>query len=385
MARRAQCAIIIERNFSVPRPLIGAAVALSFCSLAVPAAFARGGHGGGHGGGGHLAGAGILAAGILAAAILAARISAVTLAGATSAAATSVGAISAPRILTGMASQPGISNRGTSRCTPMPTDHFDRHGRLSDHAIANERLAHFHGFHGFERHGFNRNAFGGMGQWDHWARDHWGAGWNQWGSGWGYWSGPVFWPYLYGDALSFALWPDDVYDPFFGYGPDYLLSSIFWPGPVADGYAPIFDVYGAPSRGDKLLRLLPSPASGGSGRRGAKSGDLQRPRAGHHRSAARPDRKRDQADRSAAENSHRSANRFDQGRRHFVGLMSERGSADARRPALRRLQTSARDERSDRHNSRPADRARQFARRSRKENVSHRLAAAAAIAMPASP
>jgi hypothetical protein len=117
---------------------------------------------------------------------------------------------------------------------------------LSDHAIASERLARFHGFHGMERHGFNRNAFGGEGEWNHWASGHWGAGWNQWGSGWGYWAGPIFWPYLYGDALSFALWPDDVYDSFFGYGPDYLLSSIFWPGPLADGYAPIFDVYGTP-------------------------------------------------------------------------------------------------------------------------------------------
>jgi hypothetical protein len=40
----------------------------------------------------------------------------------------------------------------------------------------------------------------------------------------------VFWPYFYGDLLSFALWPYDFYDPFFDYGPDYLFSSVFWPG-----------------------------------------------------------------------------------------------------------------------------------------------------------
>ena len=86
--------------------------------------------------------------------------------------------------------------------------------------------------------------------WNHWARGNWGAGWNNWGSGWGYWAGPVFWPFLYGDALTFALWPDDLYDPFFDYGPDYLLASIFWPGPLYGLYYdeayPFFDVYSYP-------------------------------------------------------------------------------------------------------------------------------------------
>lgn len=50
------------------------------------------------------------------------------------------------------------------------------------------------------------------------------------------WSGPVFWPYLYGDVFTYSLWPGAYYDPFWAYGPDYFLSSIYWPGPYyADG------------------------------------------------------------------------------------------------------------------------------------------------------
>lgn len=134
--------------------------------------------------------------------------------------------------------------------------HAFGHGRLGGPmAFARNRLGaaglgRFHAIHGLDPHGFNRNAFGGMRGWNHWARNHWGAGWNVWGSGWGYWAGPVFWPFAYGDALTFALWPDALYDSFFAYGPDYLLSSIFWPGPLygLDDYAayPLFDVYGYP-------------------------------------------------------------------------------------------------------------------------------------------
>lgn len=117
------------------------------------------------------------------------------------------------------------------------------------------RLDHFNGIHGLNAHGFNRNAFGGAHGWNRWGHNYWGAGWNNWGSGWGYWAGPVFWPFLYGDALSFALWPYDPYDPFFAYGPDYLFTSIFWPGPIYGPYAyggyyggeyPFYDIYSYP-------------------------------------------------------------------------------------------------------------------------------------------
>jgi hypothetical protein len=51
----------------------------------------------------------------------------------------------------------------------------------------------------------------------------------------------VFWPFIFGDIFSFAFWPYDYYDPFWFYGPDFLLISIFAPGPYFGGdygYAP---------------------------------------------------------------------------------------------------------------------------------------------------
>jgi hypothetical protein len=54
--------------------------------------------------------------------------------------------------------------------------------------------------------------------WNHWAG---GGGWGGWGGGWGGWGGwvgPVFWPFLLGDILSYALWPYDYYYPFWSYG-----------------------------------------------------------------------------------------------------------------------------------------------------------------------
>ena len=56
---------------------------------------------------------------------------------------------------------------------------------------------------------------------------------------------PIFWPFLWGDIFSFAFWPYDYYDPFWAYGPDFLLASIFTAGPyfgTSYGYSP--DYYG---------------------------------------------------------------------------------------------------------------------------------------------
>jgi LTXXQ motif family protein len=89
----------------------------------------------------------------------------------------------------------------------------------------------FRGLHNFNRAGFNRNAFGAGRTWDQWGGRFWGAGWNQWGWGYGGWAGPVFWPFLYGDIFSFALWPYDYYDPFWAFGPDFVLASVYAPGP----------------------------------------------------------------------------------------------------------------------------------------------------------
>ena len=75
-----------------------------------------------------------------------------------------------------------------------------------------------------------------MAGWNAWGNNYWGAGWNDWGTGWGYWAGPIFWPFFYGDVLTFALWPYAFYDPFFASGADLLLTSIFWPGPLFSPY-----------------------------------------------------------------------------------------------------------------------------------------------------
>ncbi len=44
-----------------------------------------------------------------------------------------------------------------------------------------------------------------------------------------FWAGGVFWPYFLGDYFSYAFWPYDYYGVFWGWGPDVLLWSAFWP------------------------------------------------------------------------------------------------------------------------------------------------------------
>jgi hypothetical protein len=125
----------------------------------------------------------------------------------------------------------------------------DRNG-LAAHNFAAGRhqqfaAQHFQGLNNFTRTGFNRNAFGNRQAWNGWGGRFWGAGWNNWGSGWGGWAGPVFWPFLFGDIVSFVLYPYDYYDPFWAFGPDFVLASIFAPGPYFGpdyGYGP--DYYG---------------------------------------------------------------------------------------------------------------------------------------------
>jgi hypothetical protein len=102
-----------------------------------------------------------------------------------------------------------------------------------------------HGARAFAGH----NAFGGRQAWNAWYR-------GRYGYGWGYgWAGPVFWPYFYGDLLSFALWPDAYYGPFFGYGPDDLFASIFWPDTYPYGWSENpYDIYafaGGPEHGEE--------------------------------------------------------------------------------------------------------------------------------------
>ncbi len=48
--------------------------------------------------------------------------------------------------------------------------------------------------------------------------------------------------------LSYIFWPYAAYNPFWFYGPDFILDSIFWPGRyggyASSGYARPYDVYG---------------------------------------------------------------------------------------------------------------------------------------------
>jgi hypothetical protein len=123
------------------------------------------------------------------------------------------------------------------------------HSQLSHNQFAHNQFAaqNFRGLNNFNHTGFNRNAFGNNANWNHWGGRFWGAGWNNWGWGWGGWAGPVFWPFLLGDALSFIFWPYAYYDPFWWYGSPFIFASIFAPGPYFGldyGYGPDYYGYG---------------------------------------------------------------------------------------------------------------------------------------------
>jgi hypothetical protein len=139
---------------------------------------------------------------------------------------------------------------------------------LAHNALGGRGASHMHGGRGFENRGFNGNAFGSAAAWNDWGGNYSGGGWYDWDDGWGYWAYGVYWPFLYGDALTYALWPYDYYDPFFAYGFDALLASVFWPGPMSAPYigggSNFWDVYGeAPGAEDR--------------------GIVSRYRGGHHR------------------------------------------------------------------------------------------------------
>jgi hypothetical protein len=132
----------------------------------------------------------------------------------------------------------GLGHLGGAHFVHIGPGGFGHHGVGGSDRIHD--LANFNG------HGFNRNAFGSEHAWNRWGDHHWGAAWHRWGG----WYGPVFWPYLYGDVLTYSLWPGAYYDPFWAYGPDAYLSGIFSPGPYYSAgsnaqYDGLYDVYGA--------------------------------------------------------------------------------------------------------------------------------------------
>lgn len=84
-------------------------------------------------------------------------------------------------------------------------------------------------------------TLGGRAAWNHWGNSNWSGGWNR---GWGGWSGPVFWPFFYGNLFAFVLSPYGYYDPFWTYGNQFVWNAMFWPGPQY-AYGPGYgDVYG---------------------------------------------------------------------------------------------------------------------------------------------
>ena len=90
------------------------------------------------------------------------------------------------------------------------------------------------------------NAFASRHAWNHWA--------GRW-HGHHIWFGGTFWPYLYGDLLSFVFWPYDYYDPFWGYDYNWLLAGIFWPGLLSAPLAS-YDIYGDGVYGFNRGRLI---------------------------------------------------------------------------------------------------------------------------------
>src|SRR5215471_18046715 len=83
-------------------------------------------------------------------------------------------------------------------------------------------------------------ALGGRAAWNQWGNPRWRSGWS---GGWGGWSGPVFWPYFFGNVLAFTFWPYGYFAPFWGYGDLFVWDAIFWPGPYYVYGPAYYDVY----------------------------------------------------------------------------------------------------------------------------------------------
>ena len=111
--------------------------------------------------------------------------------------------------------------------------------------VSHAKIGHFGGNHA---HALGAaGALGGRAAWNQWGNPQWRTGWS---GGWGGWSGPVFWPYFFGNVLAFTFWPYGYYAPFWGYGDLFVWDAFFWPGPYY-AYGPTYyDVYGgyAPAR-----------------------------------------------------------------------------------------------------------------------------------------
>jgi hypothetical protein len=122
--------------------------------------------------------------------------------------------------------------------------HIGHHAAALGFAAAGHRFAHMNHLAG--HHGRIDNAFASRHAWNHWT-----GRWHRHNI----WFGGAFWPYLYGDLLSFVFWPYDYYDPFWDYDYDWLLAGIFWPGFVL-APLPVYDIYGDGAYAHNRGRLI---------------------------------------------------------------------------------------------------------------------------------
>jgi hypothetical protein len=138
-----------------------------------------------------------------------------------------------------------------------------RQGRIGAHHLAAglvgaHGLSHLAGhnalhgasaFHGFGHRRLAGNAFASRIAWNHWN------GWNRWRFRNHGWFGGIWWPFLYGDLLSFVLWPYYYDDAFWNYDYDSLLSGVFWPAAPAQRRS-LYDVYGYTAADDRNARFV---------------------------------------------------------------------------------------------------------------------------------
>jgi len=96
----------------------------------------------------------------------------------------------------------------------LPRQAFARDLPLSQALLAHGPLSSA----GFRRgNGFESQIFGGQ----HWRGRE--------GRFRHFWAGGVFWPYLFGDYVSYTFWPEVYSEPFWAYGPNSILWGALWP------------------------------------------------------------------------------------------------------------------------------------------------------------
>ena len=216
-----------------------ATVALGALILGTAPSMARpGGGGGGHGGGGHGGGGGghSAARGGGAAHVSGARMG--------------TSRVGAARVRSGH-----VRNFSSARSAHVRSNQVRNLSSTRTGASRNN----FARVNGANVRGSGAGTLGGRAAWNHWGNSNWSGGWNR---GWGGWSGPVFWPFFYGNLFAFVLSPYGYYDPFWTYGNQFVWNAMFWPGPQY-AYGPAYgDVYGGyayagPARTRTARRVAP--------------------------------------------------------------------------------------------------------------------------------